>query len=571
MMTLTQKYDIDWYYVFSRGTLALLTTFSAAFLFGKRDMMIAFIIILGATVLERQNLQVRTFYKLVHFLALEVSIVCLAYLASLHIGFGLILNLIIIFLIIYTHVSPYEQVTYKHFVMLYVFCQYISTDVAKLPDRLLLVLYTVGIIGTYLLLHQKKNKSVLDANLIEAWKTIYNQIEYMLKESFDEDLVEQCGNHLSALAYSVYRSSHKHYLTTYLGKVQFNLYINTGYFNLFLTRVYYAYKRKEITESELKQLKEIIREMIIYGEEHRELEKLIDKMHQFINQYEKETDLSEELLHIISILAKNFEELQGLDHHSKNQIYNEWEKSDLDQFYTLFKSHLKSESIGFNFAIRMSITLSIALLIGQVLGFYKIIWAIIPIMSIMQPYYEETLIKTRERVKSNVIACVVVALIINGVNYEGITIMILCLSFYLIYIFRDYYRMSLFLAMLSMCVSALSSSINVLVIYRVVYVLIGAGIVVLGSKFLPYHIEDGIKELVEELDKLNDILEEESIAGIQGRENVTRIRDAIIHSALLSQKLYTKNLQYKDAKISKMIALNNEFVIKLGYKVLRSI
>ena len=41
----------------------------------------------------------------------------------------------------------------------------------------------------------------------------------------------------------------------------------------------------------------------------------------------------------------------------------------------------------------MSITLTIALLVGEFLGFYKIIWAIITIMSIMQPYYEDTITK----------------------------------------------------------------------------------------------------------------------------------------------------------------------------------
>ena len=46
------------------------------------------------------------------------------------------------------------------------------------------------------------------------------------------------------------------------------------------------------------------------------------------------------------------------------------------------------------------------------------------------------------------------------------------------------------------------------------------------------------------------------------------IRDLIIHTTLLTQKLYLRNLQYSDNSISEFIDKNNEFVVKVGYKVL---
>ena len=64
----------------------------------------------------------------------------------------------------------------------------------------------------------------------------------------------------------------------------------------------------------------------------------------------------------------------------------------------------------------MSITLTIALLVGEFLGFYKIIWAIITIMSIMQPYYEDTITKARDRIKGNILAILITGIIINIVD-----------------------------------------------------------------------------------------------------------------------------------------------------------
>lgn len=46
------------------------------------------------------------------------------------------------------------------------------------------------------------------------------------------------------------------------------------------------------------------------------------------------------------------------------------------------------------------------------------------------------------------------------------------------------------------------------------------------------------------------------------------IRDLIIHTTLLTQKLYLRNLQYGDDEISNFIDKNNEFVVRIGYKVL---
>ena len=47
----------------------------------------------------------------------------------------------------------------------------------------------------------------------------------------------------------------------------------------------------------------------------------------------------------------------------------------------------------------MAITLSFSIFMGELLGFYKVIWAIITIMSIMQPYYEDTILKVEKELK----------------------------------------------------------------------------------------------------------------------------------------------------------------------------
>ena len=46
------------------------------------------------------------------------------------------------------------------------------------------------------------------------------------------------------------------------------------------------------------------------------------------------------------------------------------------------------------------------------------------------------------------------------------------------------------------------------------------------------------------------------------------IPDIIIHSTLLTQKLYLRNLQYNDEGIYEFININREFIINVGYRSL---
>ena len=126
------------------------------------------------------------------------------------------------------------------------------------------------------------------------------------------------------------------------------------------------------------------------------------------------------------------------------------------------------------------------------------------------------------------------------------------------------------MTIISMCISTVNAGINQLFFYRVVYVTLGVVIVGLISKIKPYRLEDGIKELVNEIETLNHILEEESIKYVQEKADLDRIREAIIYSAVLCQKLYLKNKKYQDKEVEDLIRLNTEFVVRLGYSILRN-
>ena len=219
--------------------------------------------------------------------------------------------------------------------------------------------------------------------------------------------------------------------------------------------------------------------------------------------------------------------------------------------------------------MRMAITLTFSIFIAELLGYYKIIWAIITIMSIMQPYYEDTISKTRERIKGNIIAILFTGIVIHLFHTQWVTILILVISLYLLYGFKEYYKISLFAAMASISISSLSAGLNKLLVYRIFYVIIGVMIVLLANKFIfPYRLKDGIIQLVKKVLKYDEYLVDTSREYLNKSKGDNYIRDLIIHITLLTQKLYLRNLQYRDDNIAEFIDKNNEFVVKIGYKVL---
>ena len=121
-----------------------------------------------------------------------------------------------------------------------------------------------------------------------------------------------------------------------------------------------------------------------------------------------------------------------------------------------------------------------------------------------------------------------------------------------------------------MSVSSFGTGMNTLVFYRIIYVLLGAGIVLTTSKLMPYRLEDGIEEMITEIEHLNEVLEKESLLSLEGKANRNRIREAIIYSAVLSQKLSMKNKQRHSERVQYLLTTNTEFAVRLGHCVLRN-
>ncbi|NFA43777.1 FUSC family protein [Clostridium botulinum] len=559
------KYHINVYSMLKHGTVAVITMFGVGLLFGIKNIMLAFPIALTSTVLSRQNLQVKTTSKILKLIVVDLAIILAAFISSQNSYLGIIINFISIFLIMYNIISPYDMAFYKPFIMLYIFTQYASVSLEELPLRILAVIFGVLVIECSNIITKVNEKSKLGNSITSSLLLIKTQLNNIIDGKFEEDIVKKCSKIMRELVYKVYITRHKKYLTTNLGRIQFNIYINMEYLNLYLRNIYFEYNNNDIQKNEVEDTINVIDDILDYSNYSITVEELENKINLFKDMYNNKSRTLTEICNIMNSLKISIKELKELGNKEINKIYSEWEKENIESFKESFHKGMR-----FNFAMRMAITLTIVLFIGEILGYYKIIWAIITIMSVIQPYYEYTLNKTKERIIGNVIGILFTGIFINLVNIKWITILILIASLYLLYGFKEYYKISLFASIASICIASLTENINVLLIYRVIYVIIGVAIVIIvNKKIFPYKLKDGIDELIIKIDKLNTMLINYSIAILNGTENPNKVRNIIIHSTLLCEKLEIRNMNFNDNNINRIANLNNEFVIQVGYRVLK--
>lgn len=566
---ISEKYNLNITSMIRNGTVAVITMLGVGILFGSKNIMLVFPIALTSTVIGRQNFYVKPINRIVRILVLDLIIVLIAFISALNIWTGIIIDFVAIFLLVYSVTSPYDSTFYKPFIMLYVFTQYANVSIYELPNRLLTVVFGVLVIILGTNIKRSNSKEIMENSVNSAFFNIQKQIENIIDDKYDEELTENCSKIMMDLVYKVYITRYKKYLTTNLGKIQFKLYLNIEYLNIYLKDIYEQYEEEKISKEQMLDFLSLIELIIKHFNKGCKLQDIIYKSKFVSEKYKKGSYSINEIFFIVTSIVEQIKEAEDLDSKMVNRIYKEWERTYLDKPRSLFKEYFVTSSIRFKFAMRMAITLTFSIFIAELLGYYKIIWAIITIMSIMQPYYEDTISKTKERIKGNIIAILFTGIVIHLFHTQWITILILVISLYLLYGFKEYYKISLFAAIVSICISSLSGSLNKLLIYRIFYVIIGVIVVLLANKFIfPYRLKDGIMQLANKILRYDKYLIDASMEYLIKDEDENYIRDLIIHITLLTQKLYIRNSQYSDESISKFINKNNDFVVKIGYKIL---
>lgn len=565
MNNLIERLKVNKYSMFKHGTVAVICMFITWIFFGVKNIMIAFPIALTSSLLSRYNINVKPVQKYFKIVTLDIILVLLAYISSLNLVLGFIINLITIFFIMYLVISPYDLSFYKPFLMLYVFTQYASISFYELPSRILTIIFGMLIIFIGNSINRINEKSILGSSIVKSIKLLYEQFDNIIVYRYDPNIELKITNMMRDLAYRVYITRYRKYLTTNIGRYQFKIFLSLEHFNISVKNIYELYKNDNLNAEAIGQFQLVMEYILLYSQGALTLNDILRYLNNLREDHLDDKDsIVYDTIENLLVLVENILAIEKIGKKEVHKVFTEWEKGDFDSLKTIFEEYLNVNSIRFRFSVRMSITLAIIIFIAEYLGFYKVIWAIITVMSIMQPYYEDTIKRTKDRIVGNTVAIIFTGVLINLINNKYVTILVLILSLFLLYGYKDYSKISLFAATASICVSSLSENINKLIFYRVSYIVVGVVAILLVNKYIfPYKLNEGIIHLEEKIIELNNILED-----INYNTNIYEVRDLILHITLLCQKLYIRNEKYKDNSVSSFIERYTSNSINKGYEIL---
>lgn len=567
-----KKYNLDIDSMKREGTIAFLTFLASWIFFGIDNAILAYPIALTSSILLKENFKINPIEKTLRLIFLYSSIVILSFLASSNFFIGIIINFFTIFLIAYKFSATYTPLLYKPFLMLYVFTYFYKVSFQDLPKRLLSILFGFSLILIFhLFLNKLSYKSLIKNIINKSLFLLESQVDNIIFRNYNSDLQNSISKETTSICYNLYTTRKRKSLTNNLGSIQFKVYIILENLNLDLYNLNHLYSNTNynsiIIKSFLKELKKslsilklYLNDKTSYYEVDKQLEKLTKFHKNLPDQFTFIHDLSTSLNNLYLYLAdiNTLEETEGY------KTYKLWKNSDRTQFK--FKDSLHFGTIRFNFALRLSTTLTIVFLISSLFNLTKMSWLGITIMSIMQPYYEETLTKSKDRFKGNILAIFLVIIILNLFQNQIIYVVLLTVSLYLTYGFKSYYKLSLFTAISAICMASLSYEVNTLAIFRVFYLLLGIFLTFLTNKFLfPYKLDQGIRELSLKLIKYINILSKELIENSKNEEVIVNLT---IHIKLMCNKLYLRNIQNNDLNINKFISLCENFTASLSYYTL---
>ncbi|MGG7077070.1 FUSC family protein [Clostridium sardiniense] len=550
------------------GTIANLTVLLIIVLLGEDNVMLAFPITLTAIALSFENLNIKPIYKIIRLLLIDCLLVTLSFISSLYPYTGIIINFITIFFISYFLTVRYNPKIYKPFIMLYVFTSFSTPALSSYINRLLVIFLGIFIVVMFILISSLFNKKeFIKDTLCHPLSLFSEQLNSLSNGLFDEKIYSNISKELRGLCYKIYTTRYRNNLTTNLGKINFDIYIILGKLHIYLKEFSLNNNYNNNFSLELRvffgELKILIDSILKKIETDDSSENILKDLDIFISLY---SDISyyNYLISILKELQNSIKELYSLNKKDINKKYITWKRSDIDRIKNYFINNFYFGSIRLNFALRISITLSLTIFLGNIYSIYKFIWVAITIMSVMQPYYEDTISKGKERLKGNFIGIFFLITVLTISDNKYLTMIILVISLYLTYGFKEYYKLSTFTAMASISVASLSTSLNVIAIHRIIFILLGVIIVIIANKFLfPYKLKTGIYHLITKLFKYNYFLIDAYI-----KDNQIRIRDLIILSTLSSDKLYMRNLEFKDNRVNLIIEETNKTFINIGYNEL---
>lgn len=472
-------------------------------IFGSENTLIGVTTITAVMMFLQKDFSLNPLSTAIKLICFNVLMGIVTFLASSNVILGIPLNFIFLFFMGYTLSYNLSTPSFIPFNLQYVFMLCTPITAAQLPKRLIaLVVGAIIIVLTQIAFN--KNKIYKQGNLIlvSMCSKIVEKIGLIEEHKVIHQLEQEIQRSIQKFRRFVYNKREQEFYLTNESRIKLNISLELEKINSAINELALQENAVEILnhkgfKEELLKGIDIVK---ICLQKDENLEKLDQLFSGLFEQYKAEENASVfqiKILNAFLLIKHSLYELKALDKKDYNVIRKLENIPPNYQLKNIYKASFGSNSLRFSYALRVAIGITIS---AFIVGFFNIEegrWIIYTVNSLIQPFYERFKQKTKDRIIATIIGVIIITLVfsvIQGSTTRSLVIMII--GYFLSY--SNTYRFRTINATISAIgAAAIYGNSVVLSIDRIVFVIVGAIISIVLSRFVfPYKAEDAKRDLI---------------------------------------------------------------------------
>lgn len=466
---------------FISGTFVFLlaTAFAVIFkvLFGENNTYVGVTSYIAMLMYLERDLTTNFFTNMCKFILINLAMGLVVFVVGYNLWVAIPLNFILMIAVGYITCNELRTPTYVPFMLQFVLL--IAFPVPHSQEGMRLIALFVGAI-TIMIPQLLLNKNRVKKNSVKIFLNLNKLIKQkviLINEGKDVEIIEeQIAGVLRSFKYLIFDSREKNFYISKEGEASLSLVTALEKLNITLST-------QEVIDSNITafitkyfdKLNELLEQKI-------SMDEFVEKTEKFIKENEEYLSEGKRLQVVNSLILINAALLET----RKEKVDLKKDFKEAKARYKLSRKLSKEtkNSLGFSYAIRVAIGMTITCFLTQYFHLEEGTWMMFTIFSLVNPIYETTKFKTKDRIISTLLGAVVVVVLLSIFKGETERTAVLMVVGYIM-CYTKQYKYNIFLA--TICIITLATgtgNVYDFAFQRIAFVIIGMIIAVVLNTFV---------------------------------------------------------------------------------------
>lgn len=509
----------------AENTLVGVTTVTAALMFLERDLTLN---------------PIKNFFK---FAGVNLLIGIGATLASSNMYLGILVNFVVLFTVSYLFCYNLRNPLYLAFSLQYLFLLATPVSGDKVLIRMIsLIVGAVVIVALQFFFNRNRLTKYGPSILGNVCDMMLSKLDDSDTKMTDADINKAISGSIDSLRTMIYDKRDSNYYLTEEGRLQLNLTVSLESINGILSDENIHTIDKDILTS-LKSLLNDTKFIIDVSNRNTKENYAYDSMNDLLKVCEEKqiSDLLNlQLLDSMLLLCDSLDALRALNVKDFDAVIKKHDVTEMFSDETTKSFLVNKKSLKFCYAMRVSITVTLGAFIMDYFKLSEGRWIIFTILSLINPLYETSKSKTKDRLLSTLIGSLIVYVLFSIFEDTTSRTIIIMSAGYIGGYFSQYKYTMITTTVSAIGSAALVGNVQVLTLNRIFMVILGAVMAILANEFIfPYSVQDSINHLKKLYHAtVMSMLEEINIL-IDGEKRPMHMKNLLVLTSLIDARART--------------------------------